>query len=415
MLDRAAMVVDDDPRFRRGLARLLAERGFEVSMADSAAAAVEALKGGLPAILFVDLEMPGARGDRLVRALRQIRKDLPIVVCSGTADRDDLVMLLQAGMSDFLGKPFGRTELDACLARLDSRSVAASPRVEPEGATPSGSLDVEGDRGGTSVDPEDLLRRAVENEESIPSMSPGLAEVQALMAQADCGVAEVASLLETDLGVASALLRVSRAPAFGSARPPGTVREACVVLGNQTALCIAHESFAQSMTLKAGTFAALSRVAWRNATVTAHAARLLAADNDELDPEQAFLAGLFHNVGDAVLLQAADRLTRQGHTIETEVVMDLSTSLHERLGGALATAWELGQAVKSIASDHHGVSARPLDRTTKGYLDVVRIAHHLASDWIGPGLHRPATPPKTVEQLDRLGEQLMETVLSLAS
>ncbi len=69
---RTAMVVDDDLLFRRIRGRLLNDRGIQVTMANSCQDAVEALSEGLPDVLFVDLEMPGARGDRLVRPLRQV-------------------------------------------------------------------------------------------------------------------------------------------------------------------------------------------------------------------------------------------------------------------------------------------------------------------------------------------------------
>lgn len=435
MSGRAAMVVDDDPRFRRSLGRLLTEQGYTVALAESAASAVDALGKGLPDLMFIDLEMPGARGDRLVRALRKMRHDLPIVVCSGTANRDDLVMLVQAGISDFLPKPFGRVELVACLDRLAVRSPKSTglPR-EGEPTSPHRSRErgeerhPRGKRGDQerlpareiqprerAMAPATLLRRAALAEEAIPTMSPRMGAVNALMEQPDIGVTEVVAVLETDPGVVGALLRVCRAPAFASLHPPKTIREACVVLGNRTALCIAHEAFAASLGVKEGPFAQLSHATWRNAIATAHVARLLVTGSDDLDPEMAFLVGLFHNVGDAVLLQSADRLWREGHQAKPETVLDLSSSLHERLGGALCKKWGLATAVTSVASAHHGVADRPQDRDTRGYATTIRTAHHLATAWVGQGLHPASPPTATVEELSQLEERWRDTVLSLMS
>jgi|GEM_PF-6746909 len=419
---RSAMVVDDDPRFRRALGRLLTEHQIQVTMADSCAKGVEALRSGLPDILFVDLQMPGARGDKLVRVLRQLRPRLPIVVCSGTADREDLVLLLHAGMSDFLQKPFGRKELDACLVRMTAladakQEVPSIPQDPVDGpALPSGS---EAPAEAATPEPpetmEALLRRVAEAEDTIPPMSPHLAEVQALMARPECGVDEVCGALENDPGVVSSLLRVARSPAFGSSRSPETVREACLVLGNRTALCIAHEAFASSLGVLSGPLADLSRATWRNATATAHAARLLAAEDAELDPDLAYLAGLFHNVGDAVLLGAAERLLRQGAELDAALVRQLSPSMHEALGAALARKWGLAPTIASISAAHHGPIDRLRDRKTSRYLDVVHTAHHLASAWVCAGLHPAEPPPVTDDELRRLEERMKETVVNLAA
>ena len=403
------MVVDDDPRFRRALVLLLTRYDLEVTEANSCPEAVRALADGLPDLLFVDLEMPGARGDRLVRALRELRTDLPIVVCSGTANRDDLVTLVHAGMSDFLEKPFGRNELDACLERLATRV-----RPEPES---NASLTLEPDHPlgdpSLSPDPVDLLRQAVSAEECIPAMAPLLGRVQELMSQPECGVHEVRAVLESDASIVSTLLRTASSPAFGAARAPRTTHDACVVLGNRTALCIAHGAFVQSLSMKAGPFADLGRRTWRNAMATAHATRLLARDREGVVPESAYLVGLFHNIGDAVLLQAADRLRRQGAALGTAEVQTVSTELHEQLGARLARTWALASPVPTITANHHGDPGLWTDRSTRRYLDLVRTAHYLASRWVGPGLHPPEEPSLSPEELDRLADQLKDHVLSL--
>ena len=406
---QTAMVVDDDPLFRRSLVRLLTRHDLEVTEATSCPEAVRALERGLPDLIFVDLEMPGARGDRLVGALRQLRKNLPIVVCSGTANRDDLVTLVHAGMSDFLEKPFGRAELDACLERLATRS-----RPEPEATT---ALTLEPDhplRESPPVeDPVDLLRKAVGAEECIPAMAPCLGQVQELMAQPECGVHEVRAVLESDPSVVSTLLRTASSPSFGAARAPRTTHDACVVLGNRTALCIAHEAFVQSLSMKTGPFADLGRRTWRNATATAHAARLLAAEQEGTLPETAYLIGLFHNIGDPVLLQAADRLRRQGVPLGTGEVQEVSVALHEELGARLARKWSLPLLVATVASSHHGEPGPLVDRTTRRYLDLTRTAHCLATRWVGPGLHPASEPPIPPEELDHLDDRLRDAVLSL--
>ena len=119
------LVVDDDRRLRKLLARFLSENGYRVTAAESAADARAKLRGFAFDLIILDWMMPGESGLDLARALRD-ESDVPILMLTARAEADDRVAGLEAGVDDYLGKPFETREL---LLRVASILRRAQPRA----------------------------------------------------------------------------------------------------------------------------------------------------------------------------------------------------------------------------------------------------------------------------------------------
>ncbi len=116
------MVVDDDEDLRELVVQVLASLGFEGADFADGRAALAALRrpGGIPAVILLDLEMPGMTGWEFRR--EQLRDPLlahvPVVVASGADPRS-------IDADGYLVKPYGIAELCELLARLCFRAAAA--------------------------------------------------------------------------------------------------------------------------------------------------------------------------------------------------------------------------------------------------------------------------------------------------
>lgn len=119
MPDRGPLlIVDDDEAFRHVLATWLRHRGFAIVEADSAEAAEDAFAAGhRPALVLLDLNLPGGTGWDLLRSERFRAPDAPPVVIASavTVDHRRLAAFAVAG---YLPKPFPLETLQATIERV---------------------------------------------------------------------------------------------------------------------------------------------------------------------------------------------------------------------------------------------------------------------------------------------------------
>ncbi len=105
------LVVDDDRRIRQLLQSYLAEHGFLVTVAGSAAEARERRRGIVFDLMVLDIMMPGENGLQLTTSLRDENDRVPVLMLSALADVPDRIAGLATGSDDYLSKPFEPQEL----------------------------------------------------------------------------------------------------------------------------------------------------------------------------------------------------------------------------------------------------------------------------------------------------------------
>ncbi len=128
MMGERILVVDDDPALRRTLRANLAARGYDVVVVETGEDALVAVATQVPALVILDLMLPGLSGLDVCQAVRA-RLETPILVLSARGEGATKVRALDLGADDYLTKPFGMDEL---LARVRAllRRVERAPGVE---------------------------------------------------------------------------------------------------------------------------------------------------------------------------------------------------------------------------------------------------------------------------------------------
>jgi len=125
------LVVDDDRRIRDLLSRYLRQQGYRVSTAGGAREARVRMAIFIFDLIVLDVMMPGESGIVFARALRK-DSNVPILMLTARAESADRVLGLEAGVDDYLAKPFEPKELALRIASILRR---AAPRVEEEPAS----------------------------------------------------------------------------------------------------------------------------------------------------------------------------------------------------------------------------------------------------------------------------------------
>lgn len=122
------LVVDDFSTMRRIIRNLLRDLGFEnVTEADDGNTALPKLKGGGFELLVTDWNMPGMTGMQLLEAVRSDAelKDLPVLMVTAEAKREQIVAAAQAGVNGYVVKPFTAATLREKIEKIFERIHAA--------------------------------------------------------------------------------------------------------------------------------------------------------------------------------------------------------------------------------------------------------------------------------------------------
>ncbi len=112
------LVVDDQPVNLRVVSSLLSRQGYEVIVADNGEAAIARYRESAPDLVLLDMIMPGMDGFDVLKALQGLPPPAaPVVFVTAAQDRDMLLRAFEAGVVDYVTKPFLPEEL---LARVNA-------------------------------------------------------------------------------------------------------------------------------------------------------------------------------------------------------------------------------------------------------------------------------------------------------
>ena len=121
-----ALVVDDEDDIRGLLTELLQHQGLDVTTAADADAAVEQFGRIRPALVLLDINMPGRSGLEVLPDLRALDPAVPIIILSGEGQISVVVQAIQGGAYDYLAKPIDpRVIMLAVRRALDHRALVA--------------------------------------------------------------------------------------------------------------------------------------------------------------------------------------------------------------------------------------------------------------------------------------------------
>jgi DNA-binding response OmpR family regulator len=111
------LVVEDEPILLETLAYNLGKQGYEVLTAADGYQAIALARKERPALLILDLMLPGVDGFEVCRILRQ-EMSVPILMLTARAEEVDKVVGLEVGADDYMTKPFSMRELMARVKAL---------------------------------------------------------------------------------------------------------------------------------------------------------------------------------------------------------------------------------------------------------------------------------------------------------
>lgn len=157
-MNKKILVVEDDPHILLGLEEVLKSDGFEVVACNRGDAALTAYSKHKPALVVLDVMLPGLSGYDVCKQIRAKKITTPILMLTAKGQEIDKVVGLDLGADDYVTKPFGVRELLARIHALLRRGTKSASESEGES-----SLQI----GGATIDPKTFQLKRGKNVEEL--------------------------------------------------------------------------------------------------------------------------------------------------------------------------------------------------------------------------------------------------------
>ena len=118
------LVVDDEGVIREGVRRILENAGYQCEVTSSGNLAIEKLQEEDFDLVITDLKMPGMSGMEVLKAIKILQPDVPVIIVTGYSTVDTAVEAMKHGAFDYLAKPFTPEQISGKVQKaLEQRSV----------------------------------------------------------------------------------------------------------------------------------------------------------------------------------------------------------------------------------------------------------------------------------------------------
>lgn len=230
------------------------------------------------------------------------------------------------------------TARSAVAVRIVTRDVESRSTLPPR---PIASLE------------EEIAAKVASGKLDLPLLPAVAAEVTALTARDDGDMKKLADVIRRDQAMAAHFLRMANSPVYRPRSHIVSLQQALSWLGLGTVRQIALAISCKSKVFVAKGYEDEAKSAFKHAFTTALFAQEIARARKS-NVEEAFLAGLLHDVGLVVLLAALADLEREtSQKLDRSQALALVERLHEEVGASLCRAWHFPERLAFAAASHH--------------------------------------------------------------
>lgn len=202
----------------------------------------------------------------------------------------------------------------------------------------------------------------------VPLLPEAAREAMRLLDDPALSVRDIAAVLRRDPGLCALLFRAANAPGQGASRTISTIPDAVMRLGAQGLRRLLFQASASRILTVRSRPDLTERLRVRSAAVALGSARVARVYGTE--PEAAYVAGLLHDVGHAVVHSLCGTRGAPPELREPARADAVADALHERVGATVATRWNLPFGIESAIGHHH----RPEDAVSGALFAYITAA-----------------------------------------
>jgi putative nucleotidyltransferase with HDIG domain len=199
-------------------------------------------------------------------------------------------------------------------------------------------------------------------DESLPTLPAVAQQVTARMQDPDISVREIAEILQHDPVLTTRVLRLVNSPYYGLAQPITNIKQGVAMIGlNQVKVIVLTTQVMKSFQYKGDPEVFTFRMFWEHALTTAIAAETIAETTPGIDPSDAFIGGLLHDIGKLLIAiyfpeyfeELINRLKMESDRLPHELEPSILGADHAQIGGWFMRQWKLSEDLAEGVERHH--------------------------------------------------------------
>lgn len=356
-------IFDPNQEAAREISGTVASVGLTSRQITTLAEFISALQQGLPRLIICEARMDGYEDFVILEHVKKNRRlnQIPVIICTAQATRENIIRARQLGASGFVPKPFENASLiKQVKLALNIHDLDSSPAPVED---PARKLGTQQKLSLKAINDERLKSRIMQKIEEIPSLPAIVYKIMDLVNSDKSNASDFEKVVAQDQALTARMLRMANSSFFSLSRKVSTISDAVVYLGHNTI---------RSLVLGASTSSLFKRSMpiygyhedglWQHANIVASLSKKVAAAA-HLTPEETencYVSGLLHDIGKLILgpfavNEIADEFRARhadGDDISS-IEKDLLGFSHGEIGRILLDKWQLPRNLVETVYYHH--------------------------------------------------------------
>jgi len=213
----------------------------------------------------------------------------------------------------------------------------------------------------------ELLQDLESGQLQLPTLPEVALRVREVVDDENANAGEIAGIIAQDVALSARLIQVANSPLYRGRQEIDRLSMVIARLGNKLVRnLVTSQVMKQMFQATNDVIDQRLRAVWEHSVQVAAIARALAGQCPGVMPDQAMLAGLLHDIGILPILYRAEE---RDELLDSPDLLDqLITRLHARIGGAILKHWKFPDTLVAVAAEHEDLS-----RSHDGPADLVDI------------------------------------------
>jgi len=241
-----------------------------------------------------------------------------------------------------------------------------------------------------------ILRDLRENQLDLPTLPQLAFKINKVVGDHKANSKAIAKMIAADPALSARLLRVANSPIYRSARKIENLQMAITLMGTDRIRKIVT-SFLMKGLFRSKQKALNERMLqiWNHSAHVAAISYILAERSGKIDPDEAMLAGLLHDIGKLPIISKMSKVTLNNHNLEVmEQVLD---KLHQALGKAILQAWFFADHYIDVVAEHDNWQRNSKTLDLADVITVANLLSHIKDN------SRTRVPLAEVPAMEKLG------------